>query len=135
MLTRPVPGTVAKCGEQKSGYPSGARLDDPVILVTLKFAEKHSVQLRWSSQSTAPPEGRGREEGAEPQTDVSAHSLSMYQSGFSQRHSQSLLWGHHGILLTIKITRVGLSGKELTCQYRRHGFDPWSGKISQATEQ
>ena len=51
---------------QNSGFPSGARLDDPVILVTLKFAEKHSVQLRWSSQNIEPPEGRGREEGAEP---------------------------------------------------------------------
>lgn len=66
LSARPVPGTVAKCGEQNSGFPSGARLDDPVILVTLKFAEKHSVQLRWSSQNIEPPEGRGREEGAEP---------------------------------------------------------------------
>ena len=28
-----------------------------------------------------------------------------------------------------------LSGKESTCQFRRHGFDPWSGKISQVSEQ
>ena len=27
-----------------------------------------------------------------------------------------------------------LSGKEFTCQCRRHGFDPWSGKIPKATE-
>ena len=25
-----------------------------------------------------------------------------------------------------------LSGKEFTCQCRRHGFDPWSGKIPHA---
>ena len=28
-----------------------------------------------------------------------------------------------------------LSGKESTCQCRRHGFDPWSGKIPHAVEQ
>ena len=28
-----------------------------------------------------------------------------------------------------------LSGKESACQCRRHGFDPWSGKIPQALEQ
>ena len=28
-----------------------------------------------------------------------------------------------------------LSGKESTCQCRRHGFDPWSGKIPYAAEQ
>ena len=28
-----------------------------------------------------------------------------------------------------------LSGKEPTCQHRRHGYDPWSGKIPQATQQ
>ena len=28
-----------------------------------------------------------------------------------------------------------LSGKESTCQCRRHGFNPWSGKIPHATEQ
>ena len=28
-----------------------------------------------------------------------------------------------------------LSGKESTCQCRRQGFDPWSGKISHAVEQ
>ena len=27
------------------------------------------------------------------------------------------------------------SGKGSTCQYRRHGFDPWLGKIPYATEQ
>ena len=27
-----------------------------------------------------------------------------------------------------------LSGKEPTCHWRRHGFDPWSRKISQATQ-
>ena len=28
-----------------------------------------------------------------------------------------------------------LSGKESTCQYRGHGFDPWSRKIPHATGQ
>ena len=28
-----------------------------------------------------------------------------------------------------------LSGKESTCQCRRHRFDPWSGKIPHAVEQ
>ena len=28
-----------------------------------------------------------------------------------------------------------LSGKESICQFRRQGFDPWSGKIPHATEQ
>ena len=28
-----------------------------------------------------------------------------------------------------------LSGKESACQCRRHGFDPWSGKIPLAAEQ
>ena len=28
-----------------------------------------------------------------------------------------------------------LSGKEPSCQYRRHGFHPWSGKIPHAAEQ
>ena len=28
-----------------------------------------------------------------------------------------------------------LSGKESTCQCRRHGFNPWSRKIPQAAEQ
>ena len=28
-----------------------------------------------------------------------------------------------------------LSGKESTCQCRRHGFNPWSGKTPLATEQ
>ena len=28
-----------------------------------------------------------------------------------------------------------LSGKETSCRCRRHGFDPWSGKISHATQQ
>ena len=28
-----------------------------------------------------------------------------------------------------------LNGKEFTCQCRRHGFDPWSGKIPCAVEQ
>jgi len=27
-----------------------------------------------------------------------------------------------------------LSGEESTCQCRRHGFNPWSGKISHASE-
>lgn len=88
LSARPVLGTVAKCAEQNSGFPSGARLDDLVILVTLKFAEKHSIQLRWSKQSTAAPEGRGRQQGAEPQTDVSAHSLRL-------RIGQASLKGTH----------------------------------------
>ena len=29
----------------------------------------------------------------------------------------------------------GLSGKESACRCRRHGFDPWSGKIPHTTEQ
>ena len=37
------------------------------------------------------------------------------------------------------ISEIGLSrwlsGKESTCQSRRHGFDPWSGKIPHAVEQ
>ena len=28
-----------------------------------------------------------------------------------------------------------LSGGESTCQFRRHGFDPWSGRIPHASEQ
>ena len=28
-----------------------------------------------------------------------------------------------------------LSGKESACQHRRHGFDPWPGKIPHAAEQ
>ena len=28
-----------------------------------------------------------------------------------------------------------VSGKESTCQYRRHGFGPWSGKIPRSVEQ
>jgi len=28
-----------------------------------------------------------------------------------------------------------LSDKESTCQYKRHGFDPWSGEIPRALEQ
>ena len=32
-------------------------------------------------------------------------------------------------------TPLWLSGKEPTCPYRRHGFDPWSGKIPHATGQ
>ena len=28
-----------------------------------------------------------------------------------------------------------LSGKEFTCQFRRHRFDPWAGKIPGAVEQ
>jgi len=28
-----------------------------------------------------------------------------------------------------------LSGEESTCQCRRHGLDPWSGKIPHAAEQ
>ena len=28
-----------------------------------------------------------------------------------------------------------LSGKEFTCQCRRHGFGPWAGKIPQAAQQ
>ena len=28
-----------------------------------------------------------------------------------------------------------LSGKEFTCQFRRHRFDPWAGKIPGAAEQ
>ena len=28
-----------------------------------------------------------------------------------------------------------LSGKESSCQGRRHGFDPWSGEIPHALEQ
>ena len=31
--------------------------------------------------------------------------------------------------------KVWLSGKEPACQCRRHGFDPWSGKIPHAPEQ
>ena len=27
------------------------------------------------------------------------------------------------------------SGEESTCQFRGHGFEPWSGKIPHATEQ
>ena len=30
---------------------------------------------------------------------------------------------------------VGLSGKESTCQCRKHRFSPWSGKIPHAVEQ
>ena len=42
------------------------------------------------------------------------------------------LWTEH-LEYVVKKFSVGLpwwlSGKELACQYRRHGFDPWSGKI------
>ena len=138
LSARPVLGTVAKCAEQNSDFPSGARLDDLVILVTLKFAEKHSIQLRWSKQSTAAPEGRGRQQGAEPQTSLRIPSIYVSVKLLSKALTKHAL-GHHGIFLTIKITSVGLplwlSGKDPTCQCRRHRFDPWSGKISQATEQ
>ena len=93
LRARPVLGTVAKCAEQNSGFPSGARLDDLVILVTLKFAEKHSIQLRWSRQlEYGSPRGEGQAGGSRI-TDrrLCAFPPSTYRSGFSQRHSQSLL--------------------------------------------
>ena len=41
--------------------------------------------------------------------------------------------------LAIRKTKQGLpwrlSGKESACQCRRHGFDPWSGRIPHAAEQ
>ena len=44
-----------------------------------------------------------------------------------------------GLNLNFKRTPLGLpwwlSGEESTCQYRRHGFDPWSRKIPHAAEQ
>ena len=44
-----------------------------------------------------------------------------------------------GILSRIKKDNFGLpwwrSGWESACQCRRHGFEPWSGKIPHATEQ
>ena len=43
------------------------------------------------------------------------------------------------VIREIKIIIRGLPwwliGKESTCQCRKHGFDPWSGKIPQATDQ
>ena len=42
-------------------------------------------------------------------------------------------------LLRFKIYKLGLpcssSGEKSTCQYRGHGFNPWSGKIPHATGQ
>ena len=47
----------------------------------------------------------------------------------------SMLWPH---LVTFMIKMQGLpwwlSGKEYICQWRRYGFDPWSGKIPHAAE-
>lgn len=43
------------------------------------------------------------------------------------------------ILKTLKLKTDKASlvacGQESTCQCRRHGFDPWPGKISRAVEQ
>ena len=66
-------------------------------------------------------------------------------------NSRSLWWiGRPGMLRFTRSQRVGhdwttelnwtglpwwLSGKESTCQWRRHGFNSWSGKIPHAVEQ
>ena len=46
-------------------------------------------------------------------------------------------WQSAGAGFTVMNRNVtaGPSGKESTCQCRRHGFDPWSGKIACAAEQ
>ena len=41
-------------------------------------------------------------------------------------------WGHKELDAT---EWLNLSSKESACQCRRHGFDPWSGKIPQAAGQ
>ena len=38
-------------------------------------------------------------------------------------------------ILKVKIGAWWLSGKESACQCKRHGFDPWSGKIPHAAKQ
>ena len=46
---------------------------------------------------------------------------------------------HQGSQINITGKQTGLpwwlSGKRLACQCRRHGFDPWSGKIPHAAKQ
>ena len=61
-------------------------------------------------------------------------------------HSSILAWEgpwteEPGVLQSIRLQEsdTGLpwwpSGKEPTCQCRRHGFDPWSGTVPHAAEQ
>ena len=60
------------------------------------------------------------------------------------QHENSALGRHRGKylpgkVLDLKCNVLGLpwwlSDKEPSCQCRRHGFDPWSGKIPHVTEQ
>ena len=98
---------MAKCAGQSSGLPSGARLDDLVILVTLKFAEQHSVQLRWSrqSQSTASPRrgGAGRREQNHRETSLRAPSAHLSVKLLSKALTKPALGPHHGVFLTEKL--------------------------------
>ena len=49
---------------------------------------------------------------------ISFHAVDSKHKGLAKR--ELLRWG----------LPQRLSGKESACQYRRHGFDPWSGKIA-----
>lgn len=67
---------------------------------------------------------------------LSSHSL----SDCSLQVSQSLyILTCYFRLVTVGTESFGLpwwlTGRESTCQCRRHKFDPWSGKILRATEQ
>ena len=64
-----------------------------------------------------------------------AYRFYCYSEWVSRLHGLS---GNAAKILPLRMFR-GFSGdsvvKESTCQYRRQGFDPWSGRIPHAIEQ
>ena len=78
-----------------------------------------------------PPTGDGREMGAE-QSVGAPYAVQQGHQPWSPLHNNSHVWPWKAIFPG-SVCDQGLprwlNGKESTCQCRRHGFDPWVGKI------
>ena len=61
------------------------------------------------------------------------------RQAFIKNHEDNLEWRKAVDFVTTEKRDTGLpwwrSGKESACQFRGHGFEPWSGKIPHAAEQ
>ena len=69
---------------------------------------------------------------------ITSHLFGLYQCSLDQRSSNTCNFltnerygniSHYNIWCLVFSFPRWLNGKESTCQFRRHGFDPWLRKI------
>ena len=105
-----------------------------IYLLFFRFLEKHTFLIECQQMSF------GSLENSQDHTEnfVCLWVHAFWEKGWSEGRENKISHLTFRVLKPSPILRTAmrlpgwLSGKESTCRYRRHGFNPWAGKISHA---